>query len=306
MTRAGWLLVGLVGLVGRPTPVSADAPSRKPGSTQVTKAARDAFARAIAADEAGDHKLAIELYRHAFKISPHPNPAYNLADVLQRDSQLNDAAHYFETYLALSPKAPDREAVAATIEALRTTPGTIYIHEPDADDRSDDTFRFDSSYIFLDGKLVAKPGTKPVKTPARVQPVLAIKVPAGRYIADAISAISYDQVIKNHCKVGPGRETQCLPRLPHLVDGNVVVSSNEDREFRVKLEGHQWDLIGRRTAFPPGKTWIAVSDRSFQCAPILVDAPADDPVRYIFLRVTENFLPPRCRAFTVEQHLLKF
>lgn len=300
--RIGLALLALAGVA-----IADDKATKRKAADKYTKAAGEAFAAAIAADEAGDLDKAIGLYQKAWKIAPHPNTAYNLGDVSQRDGDLKDAIFWFEAYLALAPKASDRDAVTKMIAALAATPAILFIPEKEVDDRSGrETLEIATSYIFVDGTLVSKPGNQAQKRSGHSWPGIWVEVSGlEEHVIDAVSSISYGEGIHTHCSPPPGRQTVCVPSMPDVVPGNVVIGGH-DAELRVRIEGKDGHLVGRRFELPPGKHTIAITDRSYECSPLTIDVPADDSVRYVHIRTEGDRLVPHCRPLKISQQLLTF
>jgi len=298
----GLALLALAGVAS-----ADDKPAKRKTADKYTKAAGEAFAAAVAADEAGDLDKAIALYKKAWKIAPHANTAYNLGDVSQREGDLRDAIFWFEAYLALAPKASDRDAVTKLIATLAATPGIIYIPEKEVDDRSSrETLEIATAYIFVDGVQVSKPGTQAQKRTGNRWPGIWVEASGlEEHVIDAISSISYGEGIHTHCSPGPGRQSVCTPSMPDVVPGNVVIGGH-DAELRVRIEGKDGHLVGRRFELPPGKHTIGITDRSYECTPLTIDVPADDSVRYVHIRTVGDRLVPHCRSLKISQQLLTF
>ena len=289
---------------GTTPPAAPPAAGRKAPPPQVVKAAGQAFTAAVTADEAGDLRGAVKLYEHAFELAPHPNIAFNLGDVLARDGQADDAMHAFTMYLALAPDAADRVAVTARIAKLRAVPATLTFAEKPPADRSDrDLHDLVDAYILVDGAIVKPLGVAPGKIANPSWSGFEVKIPGGKHTADIVSAVTYGH--DDRCDAPPGRGTMCLPWLPALVPGNVVISVS-DTELRVEAAPDGPALDGKRSALPPGKHLLAVRDGYFECAPVLVDAPKGDDVRFVYVSTRESPGLQRCRAITVTQQLLKF
>lgn len=300
--RIGLALLALAGIA-----TADDKPTKRKAPDKYTKAAGEAFAAAVAADEAGDQDKAIGLYKKAWKISPHANTAYNLGDVAQRDGDLRDAMFWFEAYLALAPKASDRDAVTKTIAALAATPAILYIPEKGVDSRSsNEALEIANAYIFVDGTLVSKPGNQPQTRSGHSWPGIWVEVSGlEEHVIDAVSSISYGEGMHTRCSPPPGRETVCSPTMPDIVPGNVVIGGH-DAELRVRIEGKDGHLVGRRIELPPGKHTIGITDRSYECTPLTIDVPADDSVRYVHIRTEGDRLVPHCRPLKISQQLLTF
>ncbi len=291
---------------GAPGTAPHEVPGRKTQPAQVVKAAGQAFAAAVAADEAGDLRGAIKLYEQAFELAPHPNIAFNLGDALQRnrDEDAYAAMHAFTMYLALAPDAADRVAVTARVDKLRALPATLtFAEKPPAGREDRDLHDLVDAYILVDGVIVKPLGVAPGKISNPSWTGFEVKVPGGKHVADVVSAVTHGH--DDRCDAPPGRGTMCSPRLPTLSAGNVVISVS-DRAIRVETGPNDASLADKRTALPPGKQLLAIRDGSFECAPLLVDAPRGDDVRFVYLSTRDPSGLDRCRAITVTQQLLKF
>jgi tetratricopeptide (TPR) repeat protein len=82
--------------------------------------ARSDFERGSALYRAGDFRAALEAFEAAQARAPAPQNLFNVARCQERLGQLADAVDSYSAYLAAAPNAPDREAVSARIEELRT------------------------------------------------------------------------------------------------------------------------------------------------------------------------------------------
>lgn len=112
--------------------------------------------------------------------------------------------------------------------------------------------------------MVSKPGNKAQKRDGHSWPGIWVEVNGlEEHVVDAVSSISYGEGIHTHCSPPPGRQTVCGPSMPDVVPGNVVIGGH-DAELRVKIEGKDGHLVGRRFELPPGKTTIAITDRSYE------------------------------------------
>lgn len=295
----GLLLVALAS-VAAANPTTA---KRKKTPDRFAKAASEAFVAATEADEKGDLPAALGLYQKAFQISPHPSTIYNIADVQRRLGKLTDAIMAYETYLAIAPSASDRRDVAAVIDRLARTPGTIYVTTTgDADPKSVDLA---SGYILVDGRLELRPGKEPTMIADTRLFGLEIKAAGGLHVIDVVTPLTYAQTT---CAVRPGERSICTVTAPPRTDGNVVVSGLE-RQVTVRVDhtDHRNDSrMSTRFARPPGRTRLLVRDGTHECPQLVLEAPRGHHVAYAFLATTEPSTYARCRAFDIQRHELRF
>ncbi|MDQ3369882.1 MAG: hypothetical protein M3680_31070 [Myxococcota bacterium] len=289
-------LADAVAAPGAPSPGPA---KRKSSPDKFTKAAGDAFAAALAADQANDLRAALGLYQKAYAISAHPSTIYNIADVQRRLSQLTAAIKSYETYLVLSPASGDRAEVEALIDKLRTTPGTIYVltSEP-SDPRAVDLA---GAYVLVDGEIRRKPGPLPPPGPGQ-RGVIELSVPPGKHTVDVVTPVTYGTV---GCEVGPGATTQCHIRADPRIDGSAIVSASA-RAFQVRREPRDRTLLYHRFELARGRHKLALKDRSYECSPLVLEVAGGNTVAYVFVSSTEYDGLQRCRTLDVKQQRLTF
>jgi hypothetical protein len=82
--------------------------------------ARADFERGAALYRAGEFRAALAAFEAAQARAPAPQSLFNIARCQERLGQLADAVETYTAYLAAAPDAPDRAAVSARIEELRT------------------------------------------------------------------------------------------------------------------------------------------------------------------------------------------
>jgi tetratricopeptide (TPR) repeat protein len=94
-------------------------PEKVPDSSNERRAiARDFFGKADAAEKAGDDVNAIKAYQCSLRMVPHPNTAYNLAELAAKTGDLELAAESYGTYLKLKPDAHDKADVEEKVKKL--------------------------------------------------------------------------------------------------------------------------------------------------------------------------------------------
>lgn len=278
------------------------AAKRKASPDKFAKAAGEAFAAAVTADQANDLRTALGLYQKAYGISPHPSTVYNIADVQRRLADLPLAIKSYETYLLLSPNARDRADVEALLEQLRRTPGTLLVHTgPASNPKSID---LPAAYVLVSGRIEKKPGplAKP-KTKTSEGPAIELFVPAGEHIIDLVTPLTYG---RKECRVQPGAVTRCEVLAAPRIDGAAIVSG--DRPFRAhrNADRRTKNLVGERFELPAGRHKLGLRDRSYECAPIVLDVSGANTVAYAYVSSPEYDGLQRCRTLDTKQHRLQF
>ncbi len=121
--RRPWpLLVVAVALAAAAVAAAVWIGSRRHDEPRAAPAPQDApdhAARAAEAERAGKLELAIAEYHEVLAAKPGPDPLYHLGELSERLGRSDEAATYFERYLAAAPEANDRAAVAERIARLR-------------------------------------------------------------------------------------------------------------------------------------------------------------------------------------------
>lgn len=293
-------------LLGLTTTAAAEGPAkRKSAPDKFTKAAGEAFVAAAVADQKGDLPTALGLYQKAYAISPHESTIYNIADVERRLGKLTEAIHSYETYLAIAPEATDRKTVEAVVEKLQTTPGSVFILTGRASDPK--AVDLATAYILFSGKIMVKPGTPMTEAvDAGANRGFELTVAPGTYYVDTVTPLTYSMSV---CVVKPGERQLCGVSAPPRIDGNVVISG-EDRNLTVVVKReekrHDDTRMYKRIEQPPGRQRLFVRDGQYECPPLAIDVPNNGDVAYTFIREVERNSVPRCRAFDIKQHRLKF
>jgi Tetratricopeptide repeat len=249
---------------------------------QITKAARDAFAAARAADDKGDLKEAEKQYKRAFEIAPHPNALYNLADVYRRMKAIETSIEFYKKYLA-SEGVSDRAPVEKIIAQLEAIPGTLEmeVEEPDG-------------IVFIDGKRSGKPRN--------------IEVTAGTHVVDVITPITHGYAI---CSVSAGRSSRCLVTAKPREDGNVVLSGRWPMgglSWPVKHadggESARFHFRGRAVVRPGHYPDLKVMEK--QCAPLPLDVPKGDGVIFGYVTYPDRDDSFACYDLSMTVERVKF
>lgn len=225
---------------------------------RVQAAAKAAFDEARAADAAGDRKRAAERYRYVMKIAPHPNVAYNLADVLRRDHDVRGAAAAYRDYLKHAPTARDRAKVEKQIRTLEATPGEVDVTSND-----------DTAIVFIDGVRQAR------------QPPIFLELPPGPHRFDGFTALSFRSLSDD---IDFAREQRVTLTFPPRVDGNLVVSgSGWLGRAKVAIDGDDDFRMATMITATAGERVVEVIHDGCRFAKT-VDVPADD-ILYVYVEV---------------------
>ena len=112
-------LCGLT-VLGASTVRAADCPATSPDRTDERRAlAKEWFARAEAAENAGNDVEAVRAYACSMKMVAHAFTAFNLGRVAERSGDLELALKSYKAYLTLKSDAPDKDEVQAKITDLQ-------------------------------------------------------------------------------------------------------------------------------------------------------------------------------------------
>jgi tetratricopeptide (TPR) repeat protein len=117
---AAVMLCGPAVVEAQPGP-AAPAPS-----AAQKEAAKKLVDQAIAAQEIGDYDKAIDLYKKAFALVPHPILMFNIGQAQRLAGRLAQAIPFYERYLVLEPsgtEAPTARTHLATIKAAGISGG---------------------------------------------------------------------------------------------------------------------------------------------------------------------------------------
>lgn len=92
--------------------------------------AQAAFDGAVRAWRSGDYARALEGFRRAQELSPHPATLYNVARAEERLGHADAAIEAYEAYLREAPDAPDAAEVRSTIASLRASQEPVVTTPP--------------------------------------------------------------------------------------------------------------------------------------------------------------------------------
>ena len=113
------LLVCGLTVFGASAARAAECPSSSPDRTEERRAlAKEWFARAEAAENAGSDVEAVRAYACSMKMVAHAFTAYNLGRVAERSGDLELALRSYKAYLTLKSDAPDKDEVQTKIKDL--------------------------------------------------------------------------------------------------------------------------------------------------------------------------------------------
>ena len=121
---------GIAGTVMLGDPASAPAQpagGAPAADAQKKDAAKKLVDQAIAAQGAGDYDKAIDLYRQAFALVPHPILMFNVGQAHRLAGRPAQAAQFYERYLTLDPSGKEAATARAHLEKIKAsgvTPAT--------------------------------------------------------------------------------------------------------------------------------------------------------------------------------------
>ena len=271
------------------------APSRKTKPDKFTRAAAESFRRAMEAEDEGRLRDAIGMYEQSLRLTIHPNTAFNLASVNERDGNIADAIIDYEMYLALAPNAPDAAKVRAKINELEKRPAILQL-------TTDESFDPSRAYVILDGVVVKRPGD--FARPKRGEKItFDLKVGRGRHIVDVVSVLSQGQYSFDTV---PGQTLSASNVSDHsnVVDGNVVISLATQFAISEAVL-----TVNKRIKLPGGKQVIPVSYAERECPPATIDVPTNDDVVFVFAKLLEpvgRSHPEVCPKYQLLTSTLRF
>lgn len=206
---------------------------------------REAFARAVAAEERKDWQTAVDEYLEAYRLAPHPDVLFNIAVDYEKLGELRQAATYYNRYLQDAPAAPDRAKVERTVEALRRRPSQVTIESAPA-----------GAVIIVDGE---RQGRAPV----------VLKLAGGQH-----------QIVAEHTGATATRVVAVEYAEPAAItlavggEGTLVVGSNE-AGATVRIDGAPVGVTPWSGALPPGRHVVIVEKAGFTTVERVVEVPPD-------------------------------
>jgi tetratricopeptide (TPR) repeat protein len=248
-----------VAVVAAVAPIAAEP--RRDLPPGVTERARELFEKARERDDAADLPGALRYYREAGQIDPHPNTAYNIADVLRRMKRYRDAIEAYQRYLQISPDAADRASVEQLIAQLEATPGTLEIGATTEHEQA-----------FVDG------------APIGILPQ-TVELREGRHVVDVITPISYGWMF---CEVRAGQKQTCKPSPVPRMDGNVVISGSTSLSSKRWRETGAFFMLRERFELRHGH--YTLGDLVYkQCKPFDIEvARGEDVLTFAFVTTPDE------------------
>lgn len=207
--------------------------------------AKEAFKRAVAAEQRQDWKTAVDEYQNAYDLAPHHDVLFNIAAVYEHMNELRQAATYYGRYLKEAPDPPDRAKVERMIETLRTKPSEVTIESAPS-----------GAMIVVDGE---RKGRAPVE----------LKLPGGQH-----------QIVAEHEGTTATRMITVEYAEPAAVtiavggNGTLVVGSNE-AGATVRLDGNPIGVTPYTGGVAPGRHVVIVEKLGFTTVERVVDVPPD-------------------------------
>jgi hypothetical protein len=107
---------------------AADMPARGAEETAEAASAKGHYEKAQQLYATGNYDEAIAEYQEAYRLKPHPNVLYNIAQAYERLLDYAQSVVWFERYLAEAPKdAVERPVVENRLRILRNLPARISV-----------------------------------------------------------------------------------------------------------------------------------------------------------------------------------
>lgn len=98
---------------------SGDVPERPAAPTAEARAnAQRFYELGVEHFRKGDHERAVVEFTKAYRIDPNPTLVFNMARAFEEMEQYGPAREFYQRYLELAPRAPDRRQVEDSISAL--------------------------------------------------------------------------------------------------------------------------------------------------------------------------------------------
>ncbi len=205
-----------------------------------------AFKRAVAAEDQQDWATALREYELAYQLSPHPDVLFNLAAVYERTGAHRTAAVHYQRYLDGSPKASDRAAVTAKLEALRLHPAKLTV-----------IARPVGATVVIDGKRIGgAPVTRELRGGAH-----QITVESDGAQASRVVTLEYG-------------EPQRIELAAVAGEGTLVVTSNA-AGATVTLDGQAVGVVPWTGTVPAGPHTVVIAAAGYTTTERAVDVPAD-------------------------------
>jgi tetratricopeptide (TPR) repeat protein len=110
-------MLAVASAVMLPAPSAAHA-QPAPSDKAKIKVAKSYVAAGLAAQSSGDYDTAIELYRRAYDLVPHPVLLFNIAQVHRLAGRVDLAVELYQRFLATNPTGAETEIARALLEEL--------------------------------------------------------------------------------------------------------------------------------------------------------------------------------------------
>lgn len=269
------------------------APVRKAASDKFTRAAGEAFKRAVEFEDKGNLTQAIAMYRTSLQLMMHPNTVYNLAALDESSGQIAEAIAHYEMYLVLAPNAADAKAVRAKINELAKRPATLTVLIREGIDPKD-------AYVILDGAIIKKPGELVRRGDKKL--TFDVSVAGGKHSLELFTVLGSGM---EDVTVTPGQKVTKELFDTGMTGGNIAVMAEYPFSMGKAYDGH-----GRFTA-PAGKQLMKLEFGERECPPVTVDIPSNDDVAYVYIKPLEPDVSLgssawHCRKHEIIQRRLKF
>lgn len=205
-----------------------------------------AFKRAVAAEAQQEWATAIREYELAYQLSPHPDVLFNLAAVHERTGAHRTAAVHYQRYLDDSPKAADRTAVTAKLQALRLHPAKLTV-----------IARPVGATVVIDGKRIGgAPVTRELRGGAH-----QITVESDGAQASRVVTLEYGEPQRVELAVAAG-------------EGTLVVTSNA-KDATVTIDGQAVGTAPWTGTVSAGPHTVVIAATGYTTTERAVDVPAD-------------------------------
>jgi tetratricopeptide (TPR) repeat protein len=160
--------------------IGADASGQPLGPRGRRTEARAAFGAAVRAWRAGEYGRALEGFRRAQELFPHPTTLYNVARSEERLGHVTEAIEAYESYLRAAPDAADASEVRRTIATLRASQETPPVETPPVETPPVETPPVETPPV----------ETPPVETPPVETPPVVLRPPA-----PALVPTTYERIV---------------------------------------------------------------------------------------------------------------
>lgn len=265
---------------------------------QIREDARKEFAAGQAADRKRDWKKAIEHYRRANDLVPHPFALYNIAIDYKRLGQRREAARWFERYLDSAPSVANRDKVERMLLELQQHPAKVAI-------RSNPP----GAAIRING---LPSGSTPLETELKSGYYVIVVEKQGERDSREVNIeygepLNVDFTLRGATAVTPPPRTEPVeppppntPNTPTPAASSSLYIYGEPPGAQITVDGAVAGVVPARIAVEPGKRRVRVT--AFGHAPydttVIAAANAETPVAIRLTRGLEA-IPPTTRPIQV-------